>query len=615
MSVKKSVYDIIKRQNGEAFAQAIRDFDSGIFDIPNLPRIVRYAGRNAEPLLKYLESLKQVEIMENPLSLMEDPFALLKKAGYDAFYADTLEKQNSIMNYYADMEALCTFKDPHRFKDYYIVHAIKEGADKLKRSDFRGKERREDEYGTSVISIQILKEGGFISIKNRYNHTIQAPDNTFKSNPDNIIMGLSQALRDYFQVDFTSQPVDLDRDFIVVEGMIYQYHTECNNTYFGDSYCIKDNKVNFINKDYQMIVDNFIIDFRENKVFQPYETMPDAFPEDAVFLLIKQEVKNKGKLTLKKMDGLNCIYLEDRCILKARNGEMVFLDLKVDGYLENSIFSHHRAIEEVHLENIKSVTYNSFKNCDNLRKISLPSCGSVCSFSIYHLPKLEYINLDKVTFLGERVLCDIGLVKEVSFPLLTCAGEACFAGMRQLKKIKAPKIRTLESAALGQNLCLEEVDLPNLIRLTYCNLYKCPSLKKISLPQLKYVGYRCLSINRNLQEVDLPKVISVLNEALSENENLMIVHMPSLKNIGSECFSKNQNLKKLVLNKVEEIGLKSFCSNPNLRFVSLKSVQRIDENCFLGNPKLQRVYLDSLRSLESYNLPIGLIQRKGEHER
>jgi len=55
MSKFKSVYDIIKRQNGEAFAKAIRRFDSGIFDIPHLPQIVRYAGRDVEPLLSLFE--------------------------------------------------------------------------------------------------------------------------------------------------------------------------------------------------------------------------------------------------------------------------------------------------------------------------------------------------------------------------------------------------------------------------------------------------------------------------------------------------------------------------------------------------------------------------------
>ena len=56
--MNKSIFQIIKKQNGEAFAKRIRKFDSGIFEIENLPVILKYAGRNPEPLLEYLESLK-----------------------------------------------------------------------------------------------------------------------------------------------------------------------------------------------------------------------------------------------------------------------------------------------------------------------------------------------------------------------------------------------------------------------------------------------------------------------------------------------------------------------------------------------------------------------------
>ncbi len=79
----KSMYDIIKRQNGEAFAKRIRKFDSGIFDIQNLPDILKYADRNPEPLLEYLESLKNVQVIENKSE--GDPFQLLDEAGYNAF--------------------------------------------------------------------------------------------------------------------------------------------------------------------------------------------------------------------------------------------------------------------------------------------------------------------------------------------------------------------------------------------------------------------------------------------------------------------------------------------------------------------------------------------------
>ena len=125
----KSMYEIIKKQNGEHFAKAIRNYDNGIFDIPNIDKIVRYAGRDAEPIMQYLISLKNVKIEAQ--AVHQDPIRLLDKAGYDAYIADTLEKQNAIQKYYATGEGLCTFRDPDRFKKYYIINAVRKDVDKI----------------------------------------------------------------------------------------------------------------------------------------------------------------------------------------------------------------------------------------------------------------------------------------------------------------------------------------------------------------------------------------------------------------------------------------------------------------------------------------------------
>ena len=58
----KNMHDVIKAQNGERFAKAIRNYDNGIFDIPNIDKIVKYAGRDAEPIMQYLVSLKGIKI-------------------------------------------------------------------------------------------------------------------------------------------------------------------------------------------------------------------------------------------------------------------------------------------------------------------------------------------------------------------------------------------------------------------------------------------------------------------------------------------------------------------------------------------------------------------------
>lgn len=49
------------------------------------------------------------------------------------------------------------------------------------------------------MSVQIGRTGGNLSIgtpsiKNRYNHKVEAPDETFDSNLDNIISGLEKAV-------------------------------------------------------------------------------------------------------------------------------------------------------------------------------------------------------------------------------------------------------------------------------------------------------------------------------------------------------------------------------------------------------------------------------------
>lgn len=51
------MYDIIKKQNGERFAKAVRNYDNGIFDVPNIDKIVKYAGRDAEPIMQYVKML------------------------------------------------------------------------------------------------------------------------------------------------------------------------------------------------------------------------------------------------------------------------------------------------------------------------------------------------------------------------------------------------------------------------------------------------------------------------------------------------------------------------------------------------------------------------------
>jgi len=318
---EKTTFDLIKKQNGEAFAKAIHSYDNGIFDVPGIVDIVKYAGREAEPIMEYLVSLKNIAIKEN--GEIRSAEELLSEAGYNAYYADTLEKQNAIAPYFQKGEKLCTFGDNTRYQKYYIINAVRKDVDEIKREDFP-EPKREDRYGTSVLSIQILKEGGFISIKNRYNHAVMNPDNTFSSNPDNIIQGLSEALKKQFNVDFSSQKnANVPEGYTVLNNRVFKYHREVLNTYFGDSFWIKDGKVHELNKDYQIMCDTFVLDLKEGKMYSPVSKYTTE-------VMLNEELKDK-KLSVRidKENKIKSIYMEEELFMKVKadGSQILFLNL------------------------------------------------------------------------------------------------------------------------------------------------------------------------------------------------------------------------------------------------------------------------------------------------
>ena len=274
------IYNQIKKQNGEKFAQALRTHHSGILEIPDIVETLRHAGREAEPLLPYLTSLlaSNDDIQVNKPS---DPFAMLEQAGYNAFLADTHEKQNSISSHFEQGELLCTFNDAARYKNYYIIHAVKKDVASILRKNFNGNEKREDAYGTSVISIQIAKKGGFISIKNRYNHTVQNPDNTFNSNPDNIIEGLSAALKEHFKVDFSAKKSSFPEGFELIGNQVFKYYKEYNGIYYGDNAWVKNGTIHAVDKSAgDAMFDYFLFDGKTKSLKKIDSATNDSFADD-----------------------------------------------------------------------------------------------------------------------------------------------------------------------------------------------------------------------------------------------------------------------------------------------------------------------------------------------
>ena len=525
----KTIYDIIKHQNGERFAKAIRNYDSGIFDIPNLPELVKYAGREAEPIMDYLVSLKHIKIKDK--SVHANPIELLARAGYDAYVADTLEKQNAIRKYFARGEELCTFNDEYRYQNYYIVNAVRYDVDKIIRPPYP---QRQDAYGTSVISIQILKRGGFISIKNRYNHVVVNPDNTFGSNPDNIIEGLADALRAYFDVDFSAHYVELPDKYTTVGNHIVKYNQEIDNIYYGPDFYVQDGNIIQLDNATELLLGNgLLLNLCDKCVYEIGDVSVAAAS-------ITKQIKDKKLSVRKSADGTKSIFANNTHVLDVKDGLMnwvmplsgrdfVFTNLPLKGNLDFNGFYNYISLAHSDLSNVTKLNFGSrAKYIDlqcsgglagdidfgNAQQVTLMQSSLDHVQSMKFGPKTKIITLDHVQKLG----CDLDfsnaeninlhsvnlrLVKNIKFGPKTkqvkmnwtCGlnGILDFAGAKSID-LSYADLKDVKFIKFGPDV--HEVNMPGVMNLfkTFSGKLDFTSVKHINLTNADLFGVKDMKI-------------------------------------------------------------------------------------------------------------------------
>lgn len=162
----------------------------------------------------------------------EEIIAAFAKGGYTTVIFDDEQKIKECAKYYRDNERICTYNAlEKRMGEYHMLVAIKGNIDKIKPSQ---NPKRDDEYGTSIINVQIAKNGSHMSIKNRYNHIVNQCDSTFDNDLNHITMGLQSMVLGYYGFAGLINKSNRHYDNIVNIGGIYlKYHTEQNNIYFG----------------------------------------------------------------------------------------------------------------------------------------------------------------------------------------------------------------------------------------------------------------------------------------------------------------------------------------------------------------------------------------------
>ena len=425
-------------------------------------------------------------------------------------------------------EELCTFSgaDGGRLSKCRVWFAVKKNVDEIRREDFKNP-RREDDYGTSVISIQFSKgKINSLSIKNRYNHTIRVvnPDATFGNNLDNIIEGLTQAFADTFNLNLVEKNKTFELPGYVQanDGKFYKYNFESNNIYYCPNNIIIDNgEVETFDKENFIVFDNFVLDIK-NKTISQYDKngYQDSFIETIGQI---QEIKR-----IPSQDGLTIQ-------ITPSVGELITISL-----------NNHNEIVGYSNPKVQTIGNRFLHYNHSLTHINLPNVQTIGNCFLGKNQSLTHIDLPKVQTIGHDFLFHNRSLTRIDLPKVQTIGHDFLFNNQSLTHIDLPKVQTIGDYFLDWSYSLTHIDLPKVEKIGSFFLYQNRSLTHINLPKVQTIGNRFLPENKSLTHIDLPNVQTIGNYFLPENQSLTHIDLPKVQRIGEGFLAAHQNSKKIM---------------------------------------------------------------------
>jgi len=176
----------------------------------------------------------------------------------------SIKDYSTYLKYYKKGESLCKFKGYDATKRYHKVFFLeKKGFKSLQRNDFLGKEGRQDEYSTSLLSVAISSDKKNISqICSRYNHTVAGCDNVFSSNLEKIAPGLTDAFNREYSLCLSKNTLLELQNFYVHNEKYFFYSHEIEGVKIGN------NTVDGViyDPDRYIVFDYLVLDMKEKKI-------------------------------------------------------------------------------------------------------------------------------------------------------------------------------------------------------------------------------------------------------------------------------------------------------------------------------------------------------------
>ena len=539
--------EIIKKKYGENMMKLCRSFFSSILEEEG--RLSSILLSNFYPSHTLYDDLEEQNLLEdfknfiyslanfkkNIFKTDKTPEELLDEKGYILKECLTEEEIQEYKKYYKKGESLCTFRS-NRLNSCRVFFAVKKDVLDIKREDFKDP-KRQDLYGTSVISIQFTKDGtNTLSIKNRYNHRVLNPDATFSNNLDNIKEGLTYAFEKYYGIiqKYKSNNFEIPNYVRANDGKFYKYNYEINNIYYCPNNILIENfRPRQLEKEKYVLMDYYLLDL-VNKTLKRYGRSKDSFI-DSLSLVDKIEViNNHDKKTVKLLHENK----NETIIVLDKYNRIIGLASNDIEKIEDDFLFHNRVLKCIELPNLEKVGMNFLDYNKDLTEISFPSLKEVDSRFISYNSNISKLNL----------------------PNLTKTGSCFLESNEKLEELNLPSLRYTGNDFLRKNRIINKVYMPNLFMVGNDFLACNKTLKELSLPLLEYADESFLCYNNGIRKLELPVLKEVGKFFLMGNGNLLKLNLPALKEIKDYFLAYNS---KVILNM------------PNLRIISDKQSSHI----------------------------------------
>lgn len=532
------------------------------------------------------------------------PEELLKEADYELYECHTEEDIQKFKKYYKEGEELCTFWGG-RLHSCYVFFAVKNNAEKLKREDFE-KPRREDDYGISVISIQFARDNYTLSIKNRYNHTVNNPDATYGNNLENIIPGLTYSFEKKYGFKIRQNREDSFEipGYVEVAGKIYKYNYEINNTYYcPNNVIIKNGEIRQYPQEQYIIMDYFIFDIRNRKIGLIDRLITDGLVD---------EYKNIEKLEIKKEDNkkrliitmnnqqsiitLNnqnqIIEYENKNIEKIKGGFMCFnetlkkLDIPNVRRIENASFKNCKALEKLDLPLTDTIEFGSFKECESLKELSIPRVLRIENYCFNRTPQLEKLDLPVTRIIGLSCFEDARNITEINAPQVKTIGEHSFRNIQSLKEIDFPNLEEIDGYVFSENDSSEKINVPKLKRIDYNCFHNSGNIKEFNHDTLEIMGASCFCDNSQMEKLNLPNLRTMEENCFRNSNSLKEINLPNLEIMERCCFMRCGEVDKINMPKLKEMGDNCFHGIKSAKELNISDELGVDKEYF-SNEKIQ----------------------------